>query len=219
VKDDALRAAVLYALQWHLEVDAGRIAVSVGGATVVLAGSVSNAAQKRTAVSVAERIPGVLAVADELAVSAPEPEPAAARDVEVAETVAAELRRNALIPRTVRAEVHRGTVTLRGRVDWPFQRDEAARAIATVLDLQAIVNEIAVRRSSPPDLAEVRRRVVEALAGLAAREAELVSVTASGTTLVLRGRVHSGYSRALAEQVARRASGAADVLNEIVVES
>jgi osmotically-inducible protein OsmY len=217
VTDDALRAAVLHALQWDLEVDASRIAVSVEGGAVVLAGSVSSAAEKRAAVRVAERIPGVRAVADELTVGAPEA--AAAGDVEVAEAVAAELRRNALIPRTVQAEVRRGTVTLRGRVDWPFQRDEAAHAIATVLGIQAIVNEIAVRRSSAPDPVEVRRRVVEALAGLAEREAEVVSVIASGRTLVLRGHVHSGYDRALAEQVARRAAGAADVVNEIVVDA
>jgi osmotically-inducible protein OsmY len=217
VKDEALRAAVLRALQWDLEVDASRIAVAVEGGAVVLAGSVSSAAEKRAAVRVAERIPGVRAVADELAVGAPEP--VAAGDVEIAEAVAAELRRSALIPRTVRAEVHRGTVTLRGRVDWPFQRDEAAQAIAAALGIQAIVNEIDVRRPTAPDPVEVRRRVVEALAGLAEREAELVSVTASGRTLVLRGRVHSGYDRALAEQVARRTSSAADVVNEIVVDA
>jgi osmotically-inducible protein OsmY len=217
VKDEALRAAVLLALQWDLEVDASRIAVGVEGGAVVLAGSVSSAAEKRAAICVAERIPGVRAVADELAVGVPEP--VAAGDVEVAEAVAAELRRNALIPRTVRAEVHRGTVTLRGRVDWPFQRDEAAQAIATVLGIHAIVNEIAVRRPPAPDPGEVRRRVVEALAGLAEREAELVSVTASGRTLVLRGHVHSKYDRALAEQVARRTSSAADVVNEIVVDA
>jgi osmotically-inducible protein OsmY len=216
VKDDALRAAVLHALQWDLEVDSGRIAVSVEGGAVVLAGSVSSAPEKRVAVRVAERMPGVRIVADELAVEAPEP--AAAGDVEVAEAVAAELRRNALIPRTVRAEVHHGTVTLRGRVDWPFQRDEAAQATATVPGVQAIVNAIAVRCPPALDPVGVRGRVVEALAGLAAREADL-SVTASGRTLVLRGHVQSGYDRALAEQVARRASGAADVVNEIVIDA
>jgi osmotically-inducible protein OsmY len=207
---------MLHALQWNPEVDASRIAVRVEGGAVVLAGSVSSIAEKRAAVRVADRMPGVRAVADELAVGAPEP---AAGDVEVAEAVAAELRRNALIPRTVRAEVHRGTATLHGRVDWPFQRDEAAEAVATVLGIKAIVNEIAVRRPTAPDPVAVRWRVVEALAGVAERDAELVSVTASGRTLVLRGHVHSGYDRALAEQVARRAAGAADVVNEIVVDA
>ena len=217
MKDEALRGAVLHALQWDLEVDASRITVGVEGGAVVLAGSISSVAEKRAAVRVAERIPGVRAVADELRVAAPEP--VAAGDAQVADAVAAELQRNALIPRTVRADVHRGTVTLRGRVDWPFQRDEAAQAVATVLGSQAIVNEIAVRRPTAPDPVEVRRRVVGALAGLAERDAELVSVTASGRTLVLRGHVHSGYDRALAEQVARRTSGAADVVNEIVVDA
>jgi len=108
-------------------------------------------------------------------------------------------------------------VTLRGEVEWFFQAEAAERTVQEVAGVGDVVNVIGVRLATAPDPTEVRRRVTEALERLAALDAASISVTTSDGAVVLRGRVHSAFGRAIAEDAARAAAGTPQVLNEIVV--
>jgi osmotically-inducible protein OsmY len=214
--DGALRDEVLRELALDPEVDETHIAVSVENGAVTLGGHVSSYPEKHAAVRAAERVFGVRAVADELKVELHE---AGLRDdIDIAEAIAQELRWNALVPDTVKAEVRRGVVTLRGVVDFPFQREEAERLVENVTGITGVSNEIVVRPPARPDAGEIRKQVIDALDRLAAHDANHVTVQTGNATVVLRGRVHSIFEREVAEEVARSASGSAEVVNEIAVE-
>jgi osmotically-inducible protein OsmY len=214
--DEALRDEVLRELAWDPEVDETRIAVSVTNGAVTLAGHVSTYPEKRAAVRAAERVFGVRAVADELKVELREE--SLHDDIAIAEAIAQELRWNVAIPDTISAEVRRGVVTLRGEVEWPFQRDEAERVVSSLEGVTGVVNTVVVRPPRPPDASEIRERVAEALERLAAVDASRISVTTSNGTVILRGRVRSLHESRLAERAARAAPGSAEVVNEIAVE-
>jgi len=214
--DQALRAEVLRELEWDPEVDETRIAVSVENGAVTLAGHVSGYPEKVAAVRAVERVLGVRAVADELVVEPPDQ--SLHDDVEIAEAIAKELRRNALVPDAVKAEVRHGVVALRGEVEWFFQREEAERAVRTIEGITGVSNMIVVRPRRKPTASELREQVTEALERVAALDASQISVTARGETVTLNGRVHSLYEKKLAERIVRSAPGFSKVVNEIVVE-
>ena len=214
--DDALRAEVIKELEWDPEVDAAHVGVAVTAGAVTLTGRVSSYPEKLAAVRAAERVLGVRAVADEIQVVLPGSR--VHDDADLARLVAAELRRNALVPDTVKAEVRGGVVTLRGEVEWFFQREEAERAVQVIEGVTGITNDIRIKPPTKPTPEEVRRRVTEAFERAAAVDASNVSILVDDGTIVLGGRVHSMYERALAEEVARAAPGATEVVNEIVVD-
>lgn len=214
--DQALRREVLRELEWDPEVDATHVAVSVENGAVTLAGHVSAYTEKVAAVSAAERVFGVRAVADELVV---EPgDESLNDDIEIAEAVAKELQWNALVPDTVKAEVRHGVVTLRGKVEWFFQREEAERAVQVINGIVGVLNKIELRPPKKPTVAELREQVTEALERVAALDASQIWVAAQDDTVTLGGRVHSLYERQLAERIARSAPGYSKVVNEISVE-
>jgi osmotically-inducible protein OsmY len=213
--DHALLAEVRLELEWDPEVDPTRIAVSVENGAVTLTGEVSSYAEKVAAVKAVERVFGVRAVADELRVGPPDE--SLRDDVEIAEAIAEELRRNALVPDTVKAEVRRGVVALRGEVEWFFQREEAERAVRTIEGVVGVTNTIVVKPRHKPTATELREQVTEALKRVAPLDGTQISVTTQGETVILNGRVHSFYERARAERIARSAPGFTKVVNDIVV--
>jgi osmotically-inducible protein OsmY len=64
----------------------------------------------------------------------------------IAESIAHHLAWNATIPTdSVKAEVTNGSVTLRGVVEWEFERREAARLIRDVLGVREVLNLIQLK--------------------------------------------------------------------------
>jgi osmotically-inducible protein OsmY len=215
--DQALRAEVLRELEWDPEVDETRIAVSVESGVVTLAGHVSSYPEKVAAVRAVERVFGVRAVADELVVEPPDER--LHDDADIAEAIAKELRWNALVPDTVKAEVRHGVVELRGEVEWFFQREEAERAVQAIEGITGVLNRIVVKPRSTPTVSELRKQVTDALKRVAALDASQISVNVlQGGTVILTGRVHSLYEKELAERIARSAPGSSKLVNELVVE-
>lgn len=213
--DKALQDAVMRELEWDPKVDAAHIGVSVDLGAVTLTGHVSSYAEKLAAVRAAERVHGVTAVADELKVELPGS--SVRDDTDIAEEVARELRRNALLPETVDAVVRNGVVTLRGEVEWNFQREEAEHAVRNLVGVVGVLNQIAVRQHATPKAAEIQERIAEAIKRAAALDARQIRVTASNGTVHLHGHVHSLYEKRVAEEAARSAPGVTEVDNEIVV--
>jgi osmotically-inducible protein OsmY len=55
------------------------------------------------------------------------------------------LKWNTLVPDTVEAEVQQGWVTLRGHVDWNYQRDAVDRAVRDIKGVKGVTNLITVK--------------------------------------------------------------------------
>ena len=211
--DKALQDAVIEELEWDPELDSAHIGVAAKDGAVTLSGHVSNYAEKWAAVKAAERVAGVVAVADELEVRLPSS--SMRDDTDIAESIARALRSHVSVPDTVDAEVRNGFVTLRGEVDWSYQRDAAERVARTTMGVKGVSNLITLKAKVKP--AQIEQRIADAIKRMANLDASQITVTATDGTVHLHGRVHSWYEKRLAEQEAKSAPGVSKVDNQITV--
>ncbi|MGZ4317131.1 MAG: BON domain-containing protein [Gaiellaceae bacterium] len=211
--DKTIQTEVIRELEWDPQVDSAHIGVAVKNGAATLSGHVKSYSEKLAAIRAAERVYGVRAVADELDVKLPTS--LVRDDTDIAEEISRTLRWNNLVPDTVDAEVRNGYVTLRGEVEWNFQRTEAERAIRNLAGVVGISNLITVKAGAKaPDIEE---RIREAIKRAAALDARQIDVVATNGTVHLHGHVHSLYEKRLAEMAAKSAPGVKEVDNEIEV--
>lgn len=215
MSDKTMREAVTTELEWDPKVNLTHIGVSAKDGAIALTGHVTSYPQKYAAVRAAERVYGVRAVADEIEVRLPSS--VKHDDAEIAEEIARERRWHTLIPDSLEAEVRKGYVTLRGEVDWSFQRNEAVRAIRHLAGVRGVSNLITVKPHAKPKVADVERRVEAAIERMADLDARSIWVTTSNGTVRLHGHVHSFAERRIAEHAAEAAPGVTMVENDLVV--
>ena len=108
-------------------------------------------------------------------------------------------------------------VTLRGDVEWEFQRRAAEDAVRKLTGVRGVTNLLTVRPQARPSPAELRKQIEQALVRSAETDAEHVNVDVQGDKVVLTGRVRSWTQRREAERVAWSAPGVTTVENRIVV--
>jgi osmotically-inducible protein OsmY len=142
IHDEILQSAVIAELDWDSHVDATHIGVSAKDGAVTLTGYVPSDADKIAAVQAAERVKGVKAVADDVAVQLRLP--GKFTDAEIAEQIARRRTWNPEIPATIEAEVADGHVTLRGEVESSYQRELAEGAVGNLIGVRDVTNEISV---------------------------------------------------------------------------
>ena len=118
----------------------------------------------------------------------------------------------------IEVTVSKGWVTLKGEVEWGFQREDAERAARRVTGVRGVSNLIVVKPRMKPTPEEMKRRIEEALVRSAAMDAKRISVEVQGDTVILRGTVRSLAEKQEAERVAWSAPGVAMVENRITVE-
>jgi osmotically-inducible protein OsmY len=212
--DQQLKDDVEKELRWEPSVDSAAIGVAVKDGAVTLTGHVPSYAQKWAAIRAAERVAGVLAVADELEVKFPwEPR----EDPEIARAIANALEWNASVPKgRVRAEVRDGWVTLTGEVDWAYQREAAERAVRDIVDIKGVTNSIRVRPTVSPS--EVKKQIVSAFERNAELDANRIQVETSNGTVILRGAVSSLTEAQTAKSAAWAAPGVSEVRSYLEVQ-
>lgn len=201
-------------LEWDAQLDADRVAVSAKDGAIVLSGHVPTYADKWAAVKAAERVYGVRAVADELEVKLSDSNKR--DDSDVAEDISRHMRSSMAIPKTVQAEVKHGYVTLRGEVEWNYQRTEAERVLRYLWGVQGLNNMITLKPQAPK-AHDVADRVGEAIERMAHLDARSIWVTTTNGTVHLHGHVHSFSERRTAELAAASAPGVTRVENDVLV--
>jgi osmotically-inducible protein OsmY len=212
--DKTMRESVLSELDWDAQIDAARIAVSAQDGTIVLSGHVPSYADKWAAVKAAERVYGVRTVADEIEVKLSGS--SLRDDSDIAEDIARQLHTSTAIPKTVKAEVKNGYVTLRGEVEWNYQRTEAARTLRYLWGVQGLNNMITVKPKAGKSL-DIEERVASAIERMAHLDARSIWVTSTNGTVHLHGHVHSFSEKHTAGLVAASAPGVTKVENDVLV--
>jgi len=212
MQDTVLLNEVKDELEWDPEVTADHIGVSVNQGAVTLTGYVTSYTEKLAAMRAAERVYGVQAVADEIGVRPFTDE--TPDDSQISEAIMNSFRWRSNIPKSVKAEVEHGWVTLRGEVEWDYQRREAAQVVG--LDgVTGLTNLITLK---PKVTAlQIEDRVSQALKRNADLDARSIWVTTDDGTVHLYGHVHSWREKQTAEQAAFAAPGVLNVDNEIRV--
>lgn len=217
MKTDAqLKKDVTAELEWDPSINASHVGVAAADGVVTLTGHLNTYAEKYAIERAVQRVQGVKAIALELDVKL---EPGHKRsDSEIANAVESALQWHTLVPADrIQVKVEKGWVTLRGEVDWEYQRQNAEKAVRPLTGVVGLSNAITLKPSVTP--AKVADRIRDALARHAEREAKHIEVMVSGSAVTLRGNVDSWADRNAAFGAAWSAPGVLSVVNEIRVQS
>jgi osmotically-inducible protein OsmY len=212
--DSQLKKDVESELEWDPAIDASQVGVLVKDGVVTLTGHLDSYAAKYAAERAAQRVRGVKGLAVELDVRLG----ALARrnDGDLASAAESALKWHALVPEErIKVMVEKGWVTLSGEVDWEYQRHHAVKAVRALTGVVGVSNDISVKPQVTP--ANITQRIQGALERQADREAKNIEVIVSGSTVTLKGQVHSWAERAAAQGAAWSAPGITSVVNQLHV--
>ena len=115
--------------------------------------------------------------------------------------------------------VQQGCVTLEGRVEWIYQREEAEAAVRRLPGVRGVINAIALAPCVAPAAAAIEEAIRKTLARHAGPDGCGLTVDVVGGEVTLRGWVGSRDERSVAEQCARATYGVQTVRNELSIRS
>jgi len=212
--DGELLDQVEDALDWEPSVDVSDVDVSVDGGVVTMRGDVGSYAQKRTAERVVLGVYGVRGVANDLNVRLPG---ALERsDTDIAQAAVNTLTWNTQVPSDrVTVAVSDGWVTLRGTVDWQYQKDAAERGVRNLTGVRGITNDMTVGPRVQPG--DVQAKIEAALRRNAEIDARRINVSVADGRITLSGNVHSSAERDEARRAAWAAPGVTAVEDHMAV--
>jgi osmotically-inducible protein OsmY len=212
--DRELQEHVQRALDWEPSIDAADIGVSVDNGVVTLRGDVKTYSEKAAAERVALGVYGVKAVANDVNVRLGDGQKRT--DTDIAQAAVSALRWNTMVPdEKITVSVSDGWVTLKGRVDWEFQRTAAANIIRDLAGVRGVTNEIFLE--SRASVTDIKAKIEAALKRSAEVDARRIDVAVANDKVILTGSVHSWFERNEARQAAWAAPGVKLVEDKIVV--
>lgn len=214
MSNDNLQRYVTDELYWDPKLDSKTIAVSVDDGVVTLRGTVGSFREKQHARHDAKSVYGVTDVKNELDVRVLNEH--RRTDAELRGDVLQAMMLDSLVPSTIDAKVDNGVVTLTGKANWQFQRDEAESVAGNILGVMGIEDDVDL---VPPGPAahDVEHSIKKAMERNAKLDAESVSVESSDGKITLRGTVSSWADHDEAVAAAWAAPGVTDVKDHILV--
>ena len=212
--DEQIQTDVMEELKWDTRVRPNEIGVTVKDGIITLTGWVDSYLKKMAAEEAAHRVPGVKAVANDIEVRLPGF--AERTDADLAAAVLNALRWDAAIPAgKVDVTVSQGWVTLKGEVEYAFQKRDAERAVRRLSGVKGVSNLITVKPQVLPT--DLKQQIERALVRNAETDARRITIEVEGSKVILRGTVRSYAEKQAAEDTAWSAPGVTEVDNRIVI--
>src|SRR6185437_12123998 len=158
--DADIQQDVLEELSWDPHVTVSDIGAIVKEGVVTLTGVVESYLVRLAAQNAALRVKGVHAVANEIEVRLHTSAERTDSDLALAALYA--LKWDAAIQADkLDVTISHGYVTLKGEVEWPFQREAAERAIRRLAGVKGVTNWVAVAVHATPG--DIKRQIEKAL--------------------------------------------------------
>ena len=211
--DEKIQENVMAELKWDAKLQPNEIGVTVKDGIVTLTGWVDSFLKKWSAEETALKVGGVKAVANDLEVKL-----ASERtDADIAAAAIRALEWDAFVPDDkVKVTVSKGWVTLKGAVEWRYQREDAERVVRRLVGVRGVSNLITVKPSA--SASELKNKIENALVRNAEIDANRITVEVEGSKAILKGTVRAWAEKEEAERVAWSAPGITSVENRITVE-
>jgi len=211
--DEEIQKDVLAELKWDAQVQPNEIGVSVKDGVVTLTGWVDSYLKRWAAEDAAHRVGGVKAVANDIEVKLFSER----TDADIAEAAIRALQWDASVPADkIQVTVSKGWVTLKGAVNWNFEKQDAERVVRRLTGVKGVSNLITVKPSTTPS--ELKKRIENALVRNAQVDANKITVEVQGSKAILKGAVRAWVEKEEAERVAWLAPGVTSVENRITFE-
>jgi osmotically-inducible protein OsmY len=210
--DHELQKDVLAELRWEQGVEASEIGVAVKDGVVTLTGKVDTYLKKWRAEEAAHRVNGVIAVANDIEVRTI----GERTDTDIAAAAVHAIKWDASLPADkIQVTVDKGWVTLKGELEWQYQKQEAERVIRRLWGVKGVSNLVTLKPlASPSDL---KKKIEDALVRSAQVDAKGITVEVQGSKAILKGKVRSWAERQEAERTAWLAPGITAVDNQITL--
>jgi osmotically-inducible protein OsmY len=212
--DQQIQNDVLAELRWDASVAPNEVGVAVKNGVVALSGQVESYTKKWAAEDAALRVRGVKGVANDIEVKLPFQDQRT--DADIASAAINALKWDALIPHDkIQVTVTKGWITLKGQVNWNFQKEAAEREVRNLKGVLGVTNLITVAPQVKPS--DIKRKIEDALVRSVKTDAKSIDVKVNGSEVVLKGSVRSYAEKKEAEHAAWSAPGITAVDDQISV--
>jgi osmotically-inducible protein OsmY len=210
--DAQIQSDVIAELKWEPRVQPNEIGVIVKDGVVTLTGRVDSYAKRWAAEEAAHRVRAVKAVVNDIEVRLSSL--GERTDADIAKAALDALQWDAFVPvDKIDVTVSRGWITLKGEVEWQYQKEEAERVVRRLTGVTGVTNLITVKpRVAAQDL---KQKIEQALVRSAETDAKKITVEVDNDAVILKGTVRSWAERQEAENAAWSAPGVASVDNRI----
>jgi len=212
--DAQLRQDVTDEIERDWRFKPAELGVEVDQGIVTLTGTISSYTKLTAAADIAAEIAGTKGVANELTVRMPEN--ILMNDTELAAAIHNALKWDIDLPdEKIEVIVRHGVVTLKGSVDYWYQRRAAAARVGTLTGVSAINNHILV---VPPVLSDpdIRANIEKAIARRIPLAARNIKVEVKAGVVQLAGNVQFYGDRLQAEKAAWMTEGVRNVENKLI---